>query len=110
MFKCSNCQAAIEPPLCYCGQSKATHEIVTQFIYPPIPTRNHDWIAVQEGYEPPMPIGYGATEAEAIADLIDNYDVCCYDPKPTLCANCAETQRQQDAEDKHWDDLYHRDH
>lgn len=45
--------------------------IVTDFIFPPIPTRAHDWSAVTEDYEPGDPIGYGETEAEAIEDLID---------------------------------------
>jgi hypothetical protein len=48
-------------------------KIVTHFIYPPIPIRSFDWSAVEDGYDGAedshCPIGYGATEAEAIADL-----------------------------------------
>jgi hypothetical protein len=48
-------------------------KIRTDFIYPPIPFRNHDWCAVDDdtydGHG--CPIGYGATEAEAIKDLLE---------------------------------------
>jgi len=43
--------------------------IITTFIYPPIPTRNFDWQATDDNYEPGCPIGYGRTEQEAIDDL-----------------------------------------
>jgi hypothetical protein len=55
-------------------------KIITQFVYPPIPVRNMDWQAVtddydcdcdQDGYFSHHPMGHGATEAEAIADLRD---------------------------------------
>lgn len=46
-------------------------KIRTNFIYPPIQTREFDWSAVFDGYEPGDLIGYGRTEAEAIADLRD---------------------------------------
>jgi hypothetical protein len=42
---------------------------VTFFVHPPIPDRSHDWTAIGEDYEPGDPIGWGATEAEAVADL-----------------------------------------
>jgi hypothetical protein len=38
---------------------------------PPIPIRQFDWSAVRYDYEPPMPIGYGATMADAIYDLLE---------------------------------------
>jgi len=38
---------------------------------PPIPLRQFDWSAVRDGYEPGMPIGRGATEEAAIADLLE---------------------------------------
>lgn len=44
-------------------------KIITEFECPPIPSRAFDWCAVTDDYEPGAPIGYGATEAEAIADL-----------------------------------------
>jgi hypothetical protein len=47
--------------------------IVTANIFPPIPVRTYDWVAYYEGFEE-GPQGYGKTEAEAIADLEDNYD------------------------------------
>ena len=50
-------------------------KIQTDFIYPPIPTRNCDWVAVDsDTYDGApdcnCPIGRGATEAEAVADLL----------------------------------------
>ena len=54
-------------------------KIKTHFDMKPIPDRNFDWAAVDEdtydcdcdelGYFSLAPIGYGATEAQAIADL-----------------------------------------
>jgi hypothetical protein len=48
--------------------------ITTSHIYPPIPDRRFDWSAVTDSYEPGDPIGYGPTEADAIADLIANLE------------------------------------
>lgn len=47
-------------------------KIITEHVYPPIPTRNCDWSAVTDNYEPGHPIGWGATEEEAIQDLKKN--------------------------------------
>ena len=44
-------------------------KILTRYAPPPIPTRDLDWDAVSEDYEPGDPIGYGPTEESAIADL-----------------------------------------
>lgn len=49
--------------------TSSERKIITEFVYPPIPIRSFDWSAVFDGYEPDEPIGWGATEAEAIADL-----------------------------------------
>lgn len=46
-----------------------TRRIVTEYEYPPIPLRSWDWSAVEDGYEPGDPIGRGASELAAIADL-----------------------------------------
>ena len=48
--------------------------IVTQFIYPPIPIRDFDWMATDGDYDLGDPIGYGRTEEEAIADLDELLD------------------------------------
>ena len=48
--------------------------IRTEFEYPPIPIRSFDWSATLHGYEPGDPIGRGATEDEAIADLLDQIE------------------------------------
>ena len=37
----------------------------------PIPLRQFDWSAVTDNYEPGDPVGYGATQNEAIADLLE---------------------------------------
>jgi len=44
--------------------------IHTTFEYPPIPDRSQDWSAITDDYYPGDPIGRGATESEAIDDLI----------------------------------------
>jgi hypothetical protein len=48
--------------------------VVTENIYPPIPRRNHDWVAYYEGDEEGGPRGYGRTENEARHDLLSNSD------------------------------------
>lgn len=47
-------------------------KIRTEFVYPPIPIRDFDWCAVDDDtYDGEgCPIGYGRTEADAIADLM----------------------------------------
>lgn len=47
-------------------------KIVTAHVYPPIPTRSSDWCAHYDGEEEAGNYGWGSTEAEAIADFIDN--------------------------------------
>lgn len=56
---------AVETPR---TQSRKRRKIVTSHVYPPIPVRTMDWCAHDDNYEPGCPIGWGATEAEAIAD------------------------------------------
>jgi hypothetical protein len=50
--------------------------IRTDFIYPPIPDRRFDWCAVDDSTfdGPGCPVGYGATEQEAIDDLMQQVD------------------------------------
>lgn len=45
-------------------------KIITKCDPPPIPYRGADWTAVFDGYDLGDPIGTGATEAAAIADLL----------------------------------------
>ena len=48
--------------------------IRTSHVYPPIPDRRFDWQAWYDGEEDEqMDSGWGATEAEAIKDLTDNF-------------------------------------
>ena len=46
--------------------------IKTEYVYPPIPDRNHDWSAIDDNtYDGPgSPMGWGRTEQEAIDDLL----------------------------------------
>lgn len=50
--------------------------IVTEYQYPPIPIRKFDWSAVLDDYDgsPSDPMGAGANEEEAIADLLEQID------------------------------------
>ena len=47
-------------------------KIQTNYIFPPIPSRNCDWSAVDsETYDGVgCPIGFGSTEQEAVDDLL----------------------------------------
>ena len=47
-------------------------KIITRYWAKPIPLRQFDWEAVTDNYDLGSPIGYGATEQEAIADLVNN--------------------------------------
>jgi hypothetical protein len=51
-------------------------KIRTEFVYPPIPIRDFDWIAVDDDtYDGHGgPIGYGRTEADAVADLMEQIE------------------------------------
>jgi hypothetical protein len=62
----------------------ATHKvkdrvIQTTHVKPPIGTRNYDWSAVLDDYDGAedagdQPSGWGPTEAEAIADLLEQIE------------------------------------
>ena len=58
--------------------AKFTHNgqtIITSHVYPPIPCRNFDWSAhVDELGADCSPCGHGATEADAIANLIEQLE------------------------------------
>lgn len=61
-------------------------KIRTELIYPPIPIRQFDWSAVDDdSYEPGCPIGTGATELEAVKDLIKQLEDD-YEPRSALNA------------------------
>ena len=48
--------------------------IVTTFVYPPIPIRIFDWAATRGDFDLGCLVGSGATEQEAIDDLIEQED------------------------------------
>jgi hypothetical protein len=45
--------------------------IIVTFYAPPIPWRGADYCATRDGYDYLDPMGYGETETEAIAALIE---------------------------------------
>jgi hypothetical protein len=51
-------------------------KIITSYEFPPIPIRRFDWLAVYDDYDGApdscCPTGCGATEQEAIDNLIEN--------------------------------------
>lgn len=58
-------------------------KIETSFVYPPIPIRQFDWQATTDNYDAELvdgewrsshPVGHGATEAAAIADLLEQIE------------------------------------
>lgn len=55
-----------------------SHTIHTKYDPPPVPFRGSDWTAIFDDYDGApdsnYPIGFGATEAEAILDLLDKDD------------------------------------
>jgi len=52
-------------------QYMAIDEIITSFLNPPIPVRSMDWQATRKGYDEGDLIGRGATEQDAINDLLE---------------------------------------
>jgi hypothetical protein len=54
-------------------------KVRTTFEYPPIPVRSFDWSAIDDDTydgadDSNCPIGHGATEQDAIADLLDQIE------------------------------------
>jgi len=58
-------------------------KILTSYDFPPIPIRDMDWSAVTDNYDADCdqdgffsndPVGHGRTEAEAIADLLQQIE------------------------------------
>ena len=47
-----------------------SRKIITECVHPPIPMRYNDWRATREGDDEDYIVGWGATEYEAIADLL----------------------------------------
>ncbi len=49
-------------------------KIVTEFVYPPIPLRQFDWVAHYD--DPEGHTGTGVTEQDAINDLLTEHPPC----------------------------------
>ncbi len=49
--------------------------IKTSYDPKPVPSRNFDWSATFDSYEPGCPIGYGRTEQEAIEALKEDAEL-----------------------------------
>ena len=65
--------------------------IKTEHVFPPIPTRSHDWCAYLDGQEEFGPQGWGPTEAAAIADqqmVLEDDERCPHCGKPNDTAVC----------------------
>jgi hypothetical protein len=45
--------------------------VITECVYPPIPTRDYDWCAYMDGDEECGPYGRGPTERDALIDLCE---------------------------------------
>lgn len=64
--------------VCVGDYSYKGRKIVTDFDMKPIPTRNHDWTATFDDYDGTedsgCPLGSGATEREAIQDLVEQVE------------------------------------
>lgn len=59
-------------------------KIVTHYDPKPIPTRQFDWTAVDDdtydgAEDSHCPIGYGRTEQEAVAELLEKMEIYCRD-------------------------------
>lgn len=54
------------------GLNRSQRRIVTSYQNPPIPTRELDWCAHYDGEEEAGNYGWGPTDADAIADFIEN--------------------------------------
>jgi hypothetical protein len=54
------------------GVAAAMRKIVTSYVNPPIPYRQNEWCAHYDGEEEAGSYGWGATEADAIRDFIEN--------------------------------------
>lgn len=52
-----------------------TPRIEVEYVYPPVPFRDHDWRATfPDSYEPGGLTGYGPTKQSAIDDLLSQVD------------------------------------
>ncbi len=53
-------------------------KVIISEVYPPIPIRQFDWCAMFDDDEPDdeghMLCGYGRTRADALSDLLDNFE------------------------------------
>lgn len=73
-------------------------KIRTDYWAKPMPVRQFDWSAVFDSYDDGDPVGYGATEQEAINDLLENHPPICVDCggrggiiEGVVCATCEGT-------------------
>lgn len=80
-----------------------TDKIITRYIYPPIPIRTMDFCTFYDGDEESGPRGWGRTEAEAIADLQDNYDTP-QEREENRAAAARRLARQIEDEERHGPD------
>jgi hypothetical protein len=53
--------------------------ILTEYVAPPVPSTQYDWMACVEGEEEDGPHGRGPTETEALRDLCSQLAVMYYE-------------------------------
>ena len=73
---CSQCGGEFGPGdsgYSHCQDHRA-EKIVTSHWSKPIPDRRFDWEATFDNYDLGSPIGYGPTEQDAIADLLEQVE------------------------------------
>lgn len=60
-------------------------KIRTEFVHPPIPNRSFDWSAIDDDtYDGPgSRIGFGATEQQAVSDLLEQFTLAQITPEDT---------------------------
>lgn len=51
--------------------TRSRNEIITEFVFPPIPIRSFDWCAYRKDSDEFSILGEGKTELEAITNLIE---------------------------------------
>lgn len=74
--------------------------IIVSHVYPPIPTRSHDWCAYFDGAEEEGKCGWGATKSAAIADLMQH--ACDSDEQHAVCL--AALRADLEAAQQQWAD------
>lgn len=74
--------------------SERTLRIKTHHVYPPIPVRSFDWCAWFDNFGEEGPTGNGATEAEAIEELMATVGLTAKGPAQLVAVRLEKTHEQ----------------